>query len=274
MTAQRRRLDQELVARGLVPSRQEAHVAIEEGRVLVKGAVADKPARQVAQGEPIIVLGGAPRFVSRGGHKLQAALEAFELKVADRWAVDAGSATGGFTDCLLQAGAAGVLSVDVGYGQLHERLRSDPRVVSLERQNVRELSRTRVDQEVGTDAVDLVVADLSFTSLRPLSSVLVDLAGPRGELVVLCKPQFEVGREIASKGKGVVRASEDRREALRGVVDSLAGAGAAIMGVVTSPLLGPAGNAEFLVYASLRADGSPDVDSMIDAAIGSAEELG
>ncbi len=269
----RTRLDKALVDRGLVESRQAAQAAIAAGLVRVGGAVADKAARQVAPDEPLVIDSGASRFVSRGGHKLQGALDLFDIVVKGRTAVDAGSATGGFTDCLLQAGVLRVLSVDVGYGQLHERLRSDPRVVSRERQNVKELSRDSVIEALGEPEVDLLVADLSFTSLRPLLGVFLEIVGPTGELLLLCKPQFEVGREIASKGRGVVRSREDRSEALSGVLGSLRTAGAAIMGVVNSPILGPAGNAEFIIYARAQGKEAADLERQLESALTAAEGL-
>lgn len=267
------RLDRVLVARGLVGSRYEAQEAIAQGRVLVSGTIADKPARQVAENEPIVVQHGSARFVSRGGYKLERALEAFSITVAGRTAVDAGAATGGFTDCLVQAGAARVLSVDVGYGQLHERLRQHPQVVSRERQNIRDFDRQGVCEILGDPPVDLLVADLSFTSLRPLLGVLLEIVGPYGDVLLLCKPQFEVGRAVAARGKGVIRNSEDRRVALNGVLGSLREAGAAIMGVVNSPILGPAGNAEFIIHARTAGVEVADVAAQVDAALLAAEQL-
>ena len=270
----RQPLDRALVDRGLCKSPAEAQEMIEAGRVLVRGSVATNSARQVAPDESVIVHQGPDRFVSRGGHKLQGALDAFSVNVQGRNAVDAGSATGGFTDCLLQAGAARVLSVDVGYGQLHERLSADPRVVSLERHNIRAVTPQMANEALGQPAVDLVVADLSFTSLRPLLPVLLSLAGDSGDLILLCKPQFEVDREVASKGKGVIRRPEDRRAALEGVCGSLNESGAAIMGVVTSPLLGPAGNAEFLLHVRPTGSSAADLDAQIMLAVVGAEALG
>ena len=271
----RQRLDRALVERGLVNSRQEAVSAIEDGRVLVGGASATKPARQVSPQEPIVLVGDPPRYVSRGGLKLEGALETFAVDVRDRVAVDAGSATGGFTDCLLQGGAQFVVAVDVGNGQLHERLRSDERVLSLERTNIRDLTREGLGEAIPSGVLpDLLTADLSFTSLRPLLPVLLDLVGPRGELVLLCKPQFEVGREVAAKGKGVVRSRNDRELALRDVIRSLEEAGAAIMGVVNSPILGPAGNAEFLLHVRREGTSTDALDHMVEAALDAAELLG
>ncbi len=206
--------------------------------------MADKPARLVAPGEPVVVQGEPPRFVSRGGEKLDAALEAFAVAVAGRRALDAGSSTGGFTDCLLQRGAAGVVAVDVGRGQLHPKLRDDPRVVVRERTDIRALDL----DDVGGPA-ELLVADLSFISLRSVLDALLAAVVPGGDLVLLVKPQFEVGRAEASRGKGVIRDPEVRAAALADVRDALTGQGAVIMGEMESPLKGSAGNVEYLVHA-------------------------
>jgi 23S rRNA (cytidine1920-2'-O)/16S rRNA (cytidine1409-2'-O)-methyltransferase len=270
----RQRLDRALVERGLVGSRQEAARAIEEHRVLVGGVVAEKPSRQVAPADPIIVAGGGPRFVSRGGAKLDHAIERFGIVVEKRVALDAGSATGGFTDCLLQRGASCVVAVDVGYGQLHERLRADERVHSLERTNVRDLDPQAVREIVGGGGLpSLLSADLSFISLRPLVPVLLGLVDDEADLVLLCKPQFEVGRAIASRGHGVVRSREDRQFAVVELCGTLEAAGAAIMGIVSSPLLGPAGNAEFLLHVRTSGEQGCELDAAIDAALDEAEAL-
>lgn len=209
----------------------------------VGGAPAAKAARLVAPGEPVVVLGDPPRFVSRGGEKLDAALEAFGVAVRGRRGLDAGSSTGGFTDCLLQRGAATVVAVDVGRGQLHPRLRADDRVVVRERTDIRALDL----DEVGGPA-DLVVADLSFISLRTVLDALLGAVRPDGDLVVLAKPQFEVGRAEASRGKGVIRDPEVRAAALAEVRGAVTGHGAVIMGEMESPLRGGSGNVEHLLW--------------------------
>jgi 23S rRNA (cytidine1920-2'-O)/16S rRNA (cytidine1409-2'-O)-methyltransferase len=239
----RRRLDAELVRRGLSPSREQAQGDIGAGRVLVAGATAHKPARLVAPGEPIRLLGPGPRFVGRGGEKLDAALDRFGIDPAGRRALDAGASTGGFTDCLLQRGAASVVAVDVGYGQLHERLRADPRVDGRERTNVRDLPPDAVG-----GPVDLVVADLSFVSVRAVLPALVGLAAPGADLVLLVKPQFEAGRAEASKGRGVIRDPAVWRRVLGEVRAACAGAGSAMMAVMVSPITGADGNREFLAH--------------------------
>ena len=230
--------------KGLVASRSEAAELIAAGRVLVSGAVADKAARLVAPGDPVLVSGPSPRFVSRGGEKLDAALEGFDVTVGGRTALDAGASTGGFTDCLLQRGAASVLALDVGHGQLDPRLRQDPRVVVVERFNVRDAS----PGALGGRRFDLVVADLSFISLRSVAGALLNMAGEGADVVVLVKPQFEVGRQAVSRGKGVVRDPGLWASALEGVLSAFASAGAAVMGVMVSPLQGARGNVEFLAH--------------------------
>ncbi|HTU39716.1 MAG TPA: TlyA family RNA methyltransferase, partial [Acidimicrobiales bacterium] len=220
----RRRLDAELVRRGLVPTRQEAQAAIAARSVLVAGAPADKAARLVAADEPLVVLGPPSRYVSRGGEKLAAALDRFAVAVDGRRALDAGASTGGFTDCLLQRGAAHVYAVDVGHGQLDPSVRADPRVSVLERVNARTLDATVLRAaDPGFEPCPLVVADLSFISLRAVVPALAgDVAAPGADLVLLVKPQFEVGRAAASRGKGVVRDPALWLGALEGVASALA----------------------------------------------------
>ncbi len=225
-------------------SRAHAREAIAAGRVTVDGAPALKAARQVAPHEAIVVLGDGPRFVSRGGDKLAAALDRFAIPVDGVRALDAGASTGGFTDCLLQCGADRVVAVDVGRGQLHERLLGDARVESVERTNVRALTAGDVGPPF-----DLVVADLSFISLRTVLAPLLGLAAPGAHLVLLVKPQFEAGRDEASRGRGVIRDPGVWRRVLDDVVIALRRAGAAIMGVMVSPLTGADGNVEFFVHA-------------------------
>jgi 23S rRNA (cytidine1920-2'-O)/16S rRNA (cytidine1409-2'-O)-methyltransferase len=231
--------------------------------VLVSGAPADKPARLVAPDEPITLVGPPPPFVSRGGQKLYAALERFAVPVEGRSAVDAGASTGGFTDCLLQRGAARVYAVDVGHGQLHPRLRNDPRVCVLERVHARDLSvDTLRAADPGFAPCDLVTADLSFISLR---AVVPALCGPvsaaTAELVLLVKPQFEAGRATVSRGRGVVRDPAAWLDALSGVASALRDARTGIMGAMVSPLTGPAGNVEFLVHARKGTHGANEAET-------------
>ncbi len=253
--------------RGLARSRQQAHDDIAAGRVTVGGAPASKPARLVAPDEPVVVLGPPPRFVGRGGAKLEGALARFGIDVAGRHALDLGASTGGFTDCLLQRGAQRVVAVDVGYGQLHERLRSDPRVEVRERTNVRDLR----PGDLGPEA-EVVVGDLSFISLRTVLPAVVPLAAPGADLVLLVKPQFEAGREEADRGRGVITDPTVWRRVLDDVAAALVRAGAAIMGAMASPLTGADGNVEFLLHA--RAGGAPaapsEVATLLDAAVADA----
>jgi len=214
--------------------------------VLVAGAPTAKPARLVAPSEAIEVLGPPPRFVGRGGVKLEAALDRFAVDVRGRAALDAGASTGGFTDCLLQRGAAHVVAVDVGRGQLHERLRRHPRVTVLERTDIRSLTL----QQAGGSPFPLVVADLSFISLRTAAPALLGpLAAPGADVVALVKPQFEAGKEEASRGHGVIRDPEVWQRALRDVATAFCNCGASIMDAMTSPLRGAEGNVEFLLHA-------------------------
>jgi 23S rRNA (cytidine1920-2'-O)/16S rRNA (cytidine1409-2'-O)-methyltransferase len=253
-----------------VPSRAHAHDVIARGAVRVGGAVADKPSRLVAGGDPIVIDGGGRLYVSRGGDKLAAALDRFPVVVRDRRCLDAGASTGGFTDCLLQRGAAQVTAIDVGYGQLHPRLRDDGRVVVRERTNVRSL-----DVDDGSEPFELIVADLSFISLTTVVPTLTRLAAPGADLVVLVKPQFEVGHVAVSRGRGVVRDQDLRRAALEKVASALVEAGATIMGAMASPVLGPAGNAEYLLWARIGSPGpSPalDIAAALDAAVASSPD--
>ena len=242
--------------------------------VIVSGSIADKPARLVSPAEPIELLGDPPPFVSRGGEKLRAALDRFALDPSGLRALDAGASTGGFTDCLLQAGAAHVVAVDVGHGQLHRRLRGHPSVTNLEHLDIRKVD---VDT-VGGSPVDLVVADLSFISATRAIPVLVgEVAVPGAPVVVLVKPQFEAGRAEASRGRGVIRDRTIHRRTLGEVATALGDAGADIMGAMPSPLTGHSGNVEFLLYARTpgRTNGSaaPDLGPLLDAAVIEVHEV-
>ena len=253
--------------RGLVASRERARAEIAAGRVTVGGAPAATPARLVDAGEPVLVESPPPRFVSRGGEKLAAALAAFAVDATGSDALDAGASTGGFTDCLLQGGAAHVTAVDVGRGQLHERLRNHPRVTVVERTNVRHLSLEFLGRP--GQPFDLVVADLSFISLRLVARALVGLAAPAADLVVLVKPQFEAGRREADRGRGVISDPTVWRRALDEVGAAFEAAGAAMMGVMVSPLLGARGNVEFLAHlVPSPGDTVPtvDLDAVVEAA--------
>jgi 23S rRNA (cytidine1920-2'-O)/16S rRNA (cytidine1409-2'-O)-methyltransferase len=239
--------------------------AVRSGRVLVAGTVADKPSRLVAPSEPVTLSGDPPRFVSRGGDKLDAALDRFDVTVDGVTALDAGASTGGFTDCLLQRGAARVHALDVGHGQLDPRLRGDARVEVHERCNLRELTPA----DLGSLPVGLVTADLSFISLLTVVPVLAGpVLGDGGELVLLVKPQFEAGREEAARGRGVIRDPEIWRRTVAAVGCALEDHGTGIMGVMPSPLRGPAGNREFFLHARRGAPprGPEEVDRLASVA--------
>src|SRR5690349_17517980 len=251
----RRRLDAELVRRGLARSREQAASLVADGRVLVAGQAAGKPATQVTAGDPILITGAGreAQYASRGGTKLAGALAAFPgLRVAGRRALDAGASTGGFTDVLLRSGAAHVVAVDVGYGQLAWTLRSDERVTVKDRTNVRELTLEAIDGE----PVDLVVGDLSFIPLGLVLPALARCAKPDADLVMMVKPQFEVGKDRLGSG-GVVRSPQLRAEAVRGVAAKAWDLGLGVKGVTASPLPGPSGNVEYFLW--LRA-GAPALD--------------
>ncbi|MCS7282307.1 MAG: TlyA family RNA methyltransferase [Anaerolineae bacterium] len=231
------RLDRLLVERGLAESRTEAQRLIRAGEVRVADQVVDQPGTLVAPDVPI-TLAARPRFVSRGGEKLEAALIGFGIDVRGWVAADVGASTGGFTDCLLQRGAVRVYAIDVGYGQLDWRLRNDPRVVVMERTNARYLEKL-------PEPVHLVTIDVSFISLRLILPRAVGWLRPRGQIVALIKPQFEAGRRDVGRG-GVVRNPVVHRRVLVEVAQAAEMLGLVLRGMMVSPLLGPAGNREFL----------------------------
>ncbi len=259
--ARRSRLDAELVRRGLARSREDAVGLIAEGRVLVSGRAASKPATGVEAGTPVVVRTDpdTPRWVSRGAHKLLGALDAFPVAVDGCRALDAGASTGGFTEVLLSRGARQVVAVDVGYGELAWSLRTDDRVVVHERTNVRDLR----SEAIG-GPVDLVVADLSFISLRLVLPALTGCAAPGADLLPMVKPQFEVGRERLGAG-GVVRDPVQRADAVLTVARAAAQQGWGTAGVVASPLPGPAGNVEFFLW--LRQDAPAPEPADVDRAV-------
>lgn len=262
-----RRLDAELVRRRLARSRQQADEFVAAGRVSVAGRTATKSATQVDPAVAIVVASDArdPGYASRGGHKLAGALDAFRphgLDVAGRRCLDAGASTGGFTDVLLRRDARDVIAVDVGYGQLVWPLRNDPRVTVLDRQNVRELTPAALPHRP-----DLVVADLSFISLRLVLPALHACATEDADVVLMVKPQFEVGRERLGPG-GVVRDPALRAHAVAEVAAAAAELGLGVRGVVASPLPGPSGNVEYFLWL---AAGAPALE---EAALAAAVEAG
>jgi len=259
--SRRLRLDAELVRRGLARSRDQAADLIAAGRVSVSGQTAVKAASQVALDAPITIqpVSEEPEYVSRGGHKLAGALAAFDsLEVSGRRCLDAGASTGGFTDVLLRRGAAHVVAVDVGYGQLAWSLQTDERVTVLDRVNVRSLSPAQV-----APPPEVVVADLSFISLALVLPALVECAAPDADFVVMVKPQFEVGKEQV--GGGVVRDPALRAAAVAGVAEAAAGLGLGVAGITASPLPGPAGNVEYFLW--LRRGAAPLDEAMLGRAI-------
>jgi 23S rRNA (cytidine1920-2'-O)/16S rRNA (cytidine1409-2'-O)-methyltransferase len=239
MVEGRVRLDQALVAQGLVPSRQRAQAMVRAGLVRVAGAVADRP-DQLVDPDVGIDLDRVKTYVSRGGDKLAAALASFGIDPAGRVCLDVGASTGGFTDLLLQRGAARVIAVDVGYGQLAWSLRQDPRVTVLERVNIRHLDRLPVP-------ADLAVIDVSFISLRLVLPRVRDLLSPPGDVVALVKPQFEVGKGAVGKG-GIVRDPDQHRQVLSELRAFAEANGYEIAGEIPSPILGAKGNREFLLH--------------------------
>lgn len=260
--ARRARLDAELVRRGLARSREQAAELVQAGRVRVGGQRATKPATAVDAATAVLVESDVrdPAYASRGGHKLVGALREFPgIEITDRRCLDAGASTGGFTDVLLRAGAREVVAVDVGYGQLAWSLRTDQRVVVLDRTNVRGLR----SEDIG-GPVDLVVADLSFISLRLTLPALASCTAPQGDLLPMVKPQFEVGRERLGAG-GVVRDPELRAQAVRSVAMSAQESGFGMAGVVASPLPGPAGNVEYFLW--LRRDAPAADPALVAAAV-------
>jgi 23S rRNA (cytidine1920-2'-O)/16S rRNA (cytidine1409-2'-O)-methyltransferase len=246
----RRRLDAELVHRGLARSREHARSLIEEGRVVLAGVTAAKVATQVDGTASIVVREAdeGPDYVSRGAHKLVGALDAFGIDVLGRHALDAGASTGGFSDVLLRRGVAAIVAVDVGYGQLAWPVRSDDRVVALDRTNVRDLTVQMLPFRP-----DLVVADLSFISLSLVLAPLATVATSDADLVLMVKPQFEVGKEQVGAG-GVVRDAGLRSGAVRKIAAAALDVGLGAAGVVASPLPGPSGNVEYFLHLRRGAD--------------------
>lgn len=257
------RLDAAVAARAGV-TRSQARSLIMEGRVRVDGVVATK-AGQAAKASASIEVERPRRFVSRGGEKLDAALDAFGIDVTGRDALDVGASTGGFTDCLLRRGAATVTAVDVGYGQLDWRLRNDPRVRVMERVNFRILG-----DDAFPNGFDVVVIDASFISVRTLAPRARAYLHPSGAIVALVKPQFEAGRERLGGG-GVVRDAAVHRAVLREVRDALLERGLIPVALVASPLRGPAGNREF--FLELRTAGEPIGDARIDEVVAASDAL-
>jgi len=258
----KQRLDLLMVERGLAESRSMAQRLVMAGQVRVNGQVELKPATRIPPTASLLVNQGPP-YVSRGGEKLAAALSAFDLMALDgRICVDVGASTGGFTDCLLQHGAGRVYAVDVGYGELHWKLRNDSRVVVMERTNARYVTGF-------PEPVTLIVIDASFISLKTILPVVKDWLSPSlpTTIVALIKPQFEAGRADAARGGGVIRDPAVHRRVLEQVLESARGFGYGVEGVIRSPLQGPKGNIEFLVhltYPAGQTGASPDLKLLVD----------
>ena len=239
----RRRLDLEMVRRGLAESREIAQSLIKSGKVLVSGSSALKPSRLVEASQPLQVIDPPPKYVSRAGRKLEAALETFEVEVNSSRCIDIGASTGGFTDCLLQNGAESVLAVDVGRAQIHERLVANQRVEVLEQTDVRAL----VPEEVGAP-FKVLTADLAFISLRTVMGNLFPLVKKGSDMLLLVKPQFEAGKKAVDAGRGVIRDPEIWEEVLKNVQGSVNAHDGAIMKCMPSPIKGSEGNVEFFVH--------------------------
>ncbi len=262
------RLDKLLVERGLVPSRERAQRLILAGRVSVEGALADKAGTLFPSESNISLQEDPCPYVSRGGLKLAAALDAFGIDPAGRFCLDAGSSTGGFTDVLLQRGARRVTAVDVGKGQLDWKLRNDPRVIVMEGENIRYLSREKFIQAAGDAPPDLAVVDLAFISVTKVLEAVHDLMAEKSELAVLVKPQFEAGRSQVGKG-GIIRDPAVHRQVLEALWEWSAGYGFGPVAAIASPIRGAKGNREFFLHLRPGADPG-DKAASIEAAL--AEE--
>jgi len=253
VSTRRVRVDVALVQRGLVDSADAARVLIDEGVVLANGSVVLTHSRQVAPSDELLVK-VVDQFVSRGGIKLDAALTAFNIDVSDQRALDAGSSTGGFTDCLLQRGVAEVVAIDVGKSQMHERVTTNHRVVVIDAFNVRQLEDDVLDLPVSLrNEFDLVVADLSFISLKSVSRALTARLSQSGSLVVLVKPQFEATKLEVDKSQGVIADQAIRDRVIGEVNESFADQGWAVHGLIESPIHGAEGNVEYLVWYRFKA---------------------
>ena len=242
LRAKKERLDRLLIHLGFAASRESARALIMEGKVLVNGSPVDKPGSNVDQNAAIDIRGEEISYVSRGGRKLEAALDSFRIDLKGLIVMDVGASTGGFTDCALQRGARRVYAVDVGYGQLAWKLRKDPRVISLERRNVRYLNREEIREEV-----DLVLIDTSFISIEKFLCHLLSFLRKGGSIVSLIKPQFEVGKGEVGKG-GVVKDPKLHQKVLDRITQFCKGLGLTVLGTIESPLLGPKGNKEFFIH--------------------------
>ncbi|MDD3853166.1 MAG: TlyA family RNA methyltransferase [Syntrophomonadaceae bacterium] len=258
------RLDALLYSQGLAPSREKARAYILAGQVQVNGQRVDKPGTSVDEEAQVEIISTGRRFVSRGGFKLEKALQEFQVDVRDKVIIDIGASTGGYTDCVLQSGARKVYAVDVGYGQLDWTLRNDPRVVNLERTNIR-----YIEPELISELADLITIDVSFISLELVFPVSRGLLKEAGIVICLVKPQFEAGRDRVGK-KGVVRDPQIHRQVLMSCVNSASAVGLNCTGITYSPIKGPQGNIEY--FLKLTATESPldNIGDIIDQVVDSA----
>ena len=265
------RLDQLLIEKGIFTSRERAKAAIMSGKVFVDGNRIDKAGEKVSEESSIEYKGEKMPYVSRGGYKLAKAINEFSIDLKDKKCMDIGASTGGFTDCMLQNGAVKVYSIDVGYGQLAWKLRTDSRVVCMERTNFRYVTKAEIPEEI-----DFASIDVSFISLKKIIPTALDLMAPTGKIVALIKPQFEAGREKVGK-KGVVRDKGTHSEVIRSIVDFLCDKNLSILGLSYSPIKGPEGNIEYLVYFSkehveTQVVSAEYINRLVDASHGELDE--
>ncbi|WP_294156682.1 TlyA family RNA methyltransferase [uncultured Clostridium sp.] len=265
MADKKERLDILLVERGIITSRERAKACIMEGRVYVNGQKLDKAGEKVSVDSDIEYRGDTLKYVSRGGLKLEKAMKTWDISLDEKVCMDIGASTGGFTDCMLQNGASKVFSVDVGYGQFAWKLRTDERVVCMERTNIRYVT----PEDIGNDLLDFASIDVSFISLKKIMPATLGLLKDDGEVVALIKPQFEAGREKVGK-KGVVREISTHKEVVHGIIDFLIEQDLNVLGVGYSPIKGPEGNREYLVYFTKNKDKESsfekeDIDAVVEA---------
>jgi len=261
------RIDRLLVDRGLVESRERGQAMIIAGNVLVNGQKVEKAGSLVPEDADIRILGAQMPYVSRGGLKLEKALAEFKIDVAGRTALDIGASTGGFTDCLLQHGAIKVYAVDVGYGQMAWKVRQDPRVVVIERTNIREMDPALIPEKT-----DIVVIDVSFISLEKVIPPVLQFLKSGGEIIALIKPQFEVGKGQVGKG-GIVRDEVARTAAVEKVRTAFQTNGLEVKGIIPSPITGQDGNVEYLIYAVRTGTLNPGASAFPEACCGVSERL-
>lgn len=264
--AKKMRLDQLLIEKGLVASREKGKASIMAGLIFVNGVRVDKPGTEVPLDAEVVLQGAAMPYVSRGGLKLEKALTSFSISLEGKIIMDVGASTGGFTDCALQQGASKVYAVDVGYGQLAWSLRQDARVINMERTNVRYLTQDQLDQ-----APQLATIDVAFISLEKVLPVVQSLLVVEGEIIALVKPQFEAGREKVGK-KGVVRDPQVHRDVLLKVLEAAKNLGLSVKGLDFSPIKGPEGNIEYLLYLS-KVPGAAEIQVDVNLVVAEAHRI-